>query len=75
MCIFVTVAGAFFAVFVIQTQSTVVGVIGGISAVAGSVFAVASLVAKRRQHAVERAWFAVGLAAFSVLLVIAVNVF
>jgi hypothetical protein len=75
VCIFIGFAGVFFAVFVIQTQATAVGVVGGISAVAGSGFAVASVVARERRHAVERTWLAVGLAAFSVVLVVLVNVF
>lgn len=74
VCIFIGIAGAFFAVFVIQTQSTVVGIVGGVSAVAGSAFAVASLVAVRKRHAVERAWLAIGLATFSVAFVIVINV-
>jgi len=74
VCIFITIAGLFFAVFLIQTQSTVVGVIGGTSAVLASVLAVSSLVAKRKQHAIERAWLAVGLATSSVALVVVMNV-
>lgn len=74
LCIFIGLAGLFFAVFVIQTQPTWVGVVGGLTAVAAASFAVASLVAKQKHHAVERAWFAAGLIAASVTLTIVVSV-
>jgi hypothetical protein len=73
-CIFIGIAGLFFAVFVIQTQSTWVGVVGGVSAVAGSIFALASLVAKQKRQAVERTWLAFGLGAVSVIVVVVADV-
>jgi hypothetical protein len=74
VCVFIAIAGLFFAVFVIQTQPTAVGIVGGSSAALASVLAASALVAKRRQHAVERAWLAAGLATLSVTLVILLNV-
>lgn len=74
LCIFIAVASPLFAVFVIQTQSTWVGVVAGTSAVAAAILAVASLVTNQKRHAVERAWLAVGLIALSVTLTIVVSV-
>lgn len=74
VCLFICFAGAMFAIGVIETQPTWVGMIGGTFAVTGSIFAVASLVASVKQYAVERMWMAIGLAAFSVVFVIAVSV-
>lgn len=74
VCIFIGLAGLFFAIFVIQTQPTWVGVVAGVSAVAAASFAVASLVAKQKHQAVERMWLAVGLIAASVTLTIVVSV-
>jgi hypothetical protein len=58
----------------LRRQSTWVGVVAGISAVAAAILAVASLGTNQQRHAVERAWLAVGLIALSVTLTIVVSV-
>jgi hypothetical protein len=73
VCIFIGIAGLLFAVFVIQTQVTWVGVVSGIVAVAAAGAAVASLVAKQKRAEVERTWLAIGLAAVSVVVVVVGN--
>lgn len=73
VCALIAGAGLIFAISVIVNNSTVVGILGGIPAFAASGFAVGSLVAAKRHQAVERAWLAVGLFAFGVVLVILVN--
>jgi hypothetical protein len=73
VCALVAFGGAFFAIAVIVNHPMVVGVLGGVPAVAASGFAVGSLVAAKRRQAVERAWLAVGLLVFSVVLVVVVD--
>ncbi|OLF15176.1 hypothetical protein BU204_23210 [Actinophytocola xanthii] len=67
--------GFFFAIFAIQTQPTAVGVFGGVPAAGSSVLAIASMVAVKKRHEVERAWLAIGLFVFAIVLVIVVNLF
>jgi hypothetical protein len=73
VCVLVAAGGAIFAIAVIVNHPMVVGVLGGVPAAAASGFAVGSLVAATRHHAVERAWLAIGLLAFSVVLVLLVD--
>jgi len=58
---------------VIVNHPMVVGVFGGVPAAVASGFAVGSLVATTRRRAVERAWLAIGLLVFSVVLVVLVD--
>lgn len=69
-CTLIAVFAPMFAILVIGYMATWVGVVGGGSALLAAVLAVASLVADRREQAVERAWLAVGLTVFSVALAI-----
>jgi hypothetical protein len=75
VCALVVVGGAIFAIAVIVNHPMVVGVLGGVPAVTASGFAVGSLVAATRRRAVERAWLAIGLLVFSVVLVVLVDLF
>lgn len=71
----ISFVGVFFAIIFIETQPTAVGVLAGVLAAAGSVFAIASLVAAQKHQEVERAWFAIGLLVLAFVPVIAVNAF
>jgi peptidoglycan/LPS O-acetylase OafA/YrhL len=73
VCALIAAAGLIFAISVIVNNPMVVGILGGVPTFAASGFAVGSLVAVKRHQAVERAWLAVGLLAFGVVLVILVN--
>jgi len=73
VCALVAAGGAIFAIAVIVNNPMVVGVLGGVPAAVASGFAVGSLVAATRRQAVERAWLAIGLLVFSVVLVVLVD--
>jgi hypothetical protein len=73
VCALVAAGGVIFAISVIVNHPMVVGMLGGGLAVFGSGFAVGSLVASTRRQAVERAWLAIGLLVFSVMLVVVIN--
>lgn len=74
LCIAISPVGLVFSFFVIGSQPTAVAIFGGVPAAASSVLAIASLAAAKKYQAVERAWLAVGLLVFSVVLVIVINV-
>jgi hypothetical protein len=73
VCALVAAGGVTFAISVIVNHPMVVGMLGGGLAVVASGFGVGSLVASTRRQAVERAWLAIGLLVFSVMLVVVVN--
>ena len=63
--------GPLFAAYVITHNSTLVGVVVGVSLVAAGGFAVGSLVAGAGRRAVERVWIALGLVGFAVVASVA----
>lgn len=73
MCALVAGGGVIFAISVIVNHPMVVGMLGGGLAVVASGFAVGSLVASTRRQAAERAWLAIGLLVFSVVLVVVLD--
>lgn len=75
VCTMISAGGLIFAIIVIETQPTAVAALVSAPAVAGSVLAIASLVAVKKYHEIERAWLAIGLFAFAIVLVVAINVF